>query len=564
MSTGPLLSSSDVAHCVHRVALDLGTGIDIDRPPVGVEIERRVRDASHHRRQWLDELQRIHPDAVTARGRGDTETLLREGAPFILGARLTDEASFRRMSVDVLVRVGRGPEGFHYAPLIVKNNEMTETASTRQLSRGSISQILPSQATWVGGIGARRNDTMVRNGFALAHATRVLEACRAADPEHRGAMVDRHSHVWWFDLDNPDWGKWTLGRYDDAYAQRRDVLTGHAEWLAGSGPFPTTPYWHRECLACPYSNHCDNELTSRDDVSLVRFTNFEQQTLLREHGVHTRRDLARLDPHLAREARGRVLSATGDHEPEFHLGRSIDKLDELIYRARALVRDTPLRIVPSEDVTCPLADVEIDVDMESYNDVTYLWGAYVTTRRAFPGITEGYVSFVDWSEPTAETESRVFGAFWRWFDDLRARTHAHGGTFASYCFWAQAEDGAMNRAADTGAGTPTRVALDEFRQVTPPEWIDLHDVAKRHIQTSGPLGLKVLATEAGFTWRDDNPSGEASMAWFETATGDNEDALRARQRILEYNEDDCRATKALREWIVRDVPALPNRDEIPA
>ena len=60
--------------------------------------------------------------------------------------------------------------------------------------------------------------------------------------------------------------------------------------------------------------------------------------------------------------------------------------------------------------------------------------------------------------------------------------------------------------------------LEDFRQQSPPAWIDLHDLAKEQIQTEGPLGLKQLAASAGFQWRDVNPSGEASMLWYEVAT----------------------------------------------
>ena len=142
------------------------------------------------------------------------------------------------------------------------------------------------------------------------------------------------------------------------------------------GAFPTAPYWHRDCPDCPFREHCEEQLEKLDDVSLVRFTSFSQQLLMREHGVETRAQLARLDPTRARRARSKVLNPLEPHEPEEVLGRSIDKLDDLIYRARAFERGTSLRVVSPDAVGCPTADVEVDVDMESYDDATYLWGAY--------------------------------------------------------------------------------------------------------------------------------------------------------------------------------------------
>jgi predicted RecB family nuclease len=52
------------------------------------------------------------------------------------------------------------------------------------------------------------------------------------------------------------------------------------------------------------------------------------------------------------------------------------------------------------------------------------------------------------------------------------------------------------------------------------------------------------------------------MLWYEVATNDDSvTATDSRQRILEYNEDDCRATKALRDWLNGPARALPHRDD---
>ena len=249
------------------------------------------------------------------------------------------------------------------------------------------------------------------------------------------------------------------------------------------------------------------------------------------------------------------------------LGASIDKLDDLIYRARAHVSGGPLRIVDVEQMGCPSADVEVDIDMESYGDATYLWGAVVhvadSAGERAGALTPGYRYFVNWDELDDDAEATLFARFWAWFDALRATCHEAGLSLAAYCFWAQAEDGAMNRAvAVPVAGGPTIEDLREFREARPSQWVDLHALAKSQIQTEGPLGLKLLATGAGFSWRDPTPSGEASMAWYEVARGSGPLAEASRQRILDYNEDDCRATKALRDWLNGPARLLAHRDEV--
>jgi len=59
--------------------------------------------------------------------------------------------------------------------------------------------------------------------------------------------------------------------------------------------------------------------------------------------------------------------------------------------------------------------------------------------------------------------------------------------------------------------------------------------------------IKTLARFLGFSWRDPHPSGAASIQWFDDwiKTGD----MTVKQRILDYNEDDCMATRAILDGI---------------
>lgn len=79
--------------------------------------------------------------------------------------------------------------------------------------------------------------------------------------------------------------------------------------------------------------------------------------------------------------------------------------------------------------------------------------------------------------------------------------------------------------------------------------IDLYtDVVLR--STEWPVhdySLKTLARYLGFKWRDPHPSGAASIEWYERWTDTRDPSLK--QRILEYNEDDCRATRVLLDGI---------------
>jgi predicted RecB family nuclease len=66
--------------------------------------------------------------------------------------------------------------------------------------------------------------------------------------------------------------------------------------------------------------------------------------------------------------------------------------------------------------------------------------------------------------------------------------------------------------------------------------------------------IKTLASYLGFVWRDSQPLGAASIEWYCRWTEAFEPSYK--QRILEYNEDDCRATRVVAD-AVHNLSALP-------
>jgi predicted RecB family nuclease len=85
--------------------------------------------------------------------------------------------------------------------------------------------------------------------------------------------------------------------------------------------------------------------------------------------------------------------------------------------------------------------------------------------------------------------------------------------------------------------------------------IDLYfDVIKR--ATEWPLSsqsIKAIAKYLGFRWRDTNPSGATSIEWYNRWIETVDPAIK--QRILDYNEDDCLATGV----VVDGIRALPRK-----
>lgn len=92
--------------------------------------------------------------------------------------------------------------------------------------------------------------------------------------------------------------------------------------------------------------------------------------------------------------------------------------------------------------------------------------------------------------------------------------------------------------------------VDLERLFDPALAIDLYNdvVTKATEWPTQDRSIKTLASYLGFHWRDTNPSGAASIEWYDRFV--KEPTNGNRQRILDYNEDDCRATRVLLDGIL--------------
>ena len=59
--------------------------------------------------------------------------------------------------------------------------------------------------------------------------------------------------------------------------------------------------------------------------------------------------------------------------------------------------------------------------------------------------------------------------------------------------------------------------------------------------------IKQIAKQIGFHWRDPDPSGANSIAWYNQYLAHPEQEALL-ERILQYNEDDCRAMLAMKRF----------------
>ena len=293
--------------------------------------------------------------------------------------------------------------------------------------------------------------------------------------------------------------------------------TKHVEALrdALAQPTPARPLRLKQCASCRYWALCEPELKDMDDISLV----FPGQKArpLREQGITTVEQTIAAD------------------------------LGESSQIARAWREEIPVlargEVPPIPELR---ADTEIDVDMEAYLDQgAYLWGAFDGTD---------YRAFATWEEvggADTAAEEENFLVFWTWLQDARRAAHEEGKTFRAYCYAAGGENHWLMASARRFAS----VDEAEVRAfISSDEWVDVFTYVRRYLVGTEGLGLKVVAPVAGFTWDDADMDGERSVALRrEARLGSAE----AREMLVRYNGDDCRATAAVRNFLGAGAPGIP-------
>lgn len=531
MESSVLLDAAVVTRCRRRVHLDNDpTMVHADKAPADPALARRLADTQAHREAVADRLKQqvgaawvaIPADDTASAREQATADALDRAADFIWNAYLPrDRDAGRRGGADLLVRTPGG-----YVPVIVVRHKITDPGEGAAISLLDTPTPVASQLD-----SKRKVRPQPRDQLRLAHAYRMLSSSGYTDPDlsFGGVIGIEADFVLWHDLTAATWqgGKSTLAEYDARFADR--LAIAHA--AATSAPALALPSRIYECRSCPWWPICERELQQTRDVSLV--VRGEDAYILRDAGIGTIDDLAALEiekPH--------NIMPVGM------------PLTDAVVLARAWQRDlTVVRKVKPTHI--PRADVEVDVDMESFGDSgAYLWGCLLSGIDI--GEPQGYHPFVTWDPLPTSDEGRSFAEFWQWLTAVRARATERGLSFRAYCYNELAENYWLTASAERFAdqsGIPTMAEVQAFIQSS--EWVDVFAYVRDQLLCVHGKGLKVVAPVAGFHWRDAEASGENSMRWYRNAVGLDDATLdvSARTRLLEYNEDDVLATFTLREWM---------------
>jgi predicted RecB family nuclease len=266
-------------------------------------------------------------------------------------------------------------------------------------------------------------------------------------------------------------------------------------------------HWYSECYAIAQS---EKHLSLIPGVTPIRYTQ------LQALAITTLESLANTSP------------SNLENLPGFD--RQV--APKLVLQAQSTLEKRPLILpypLPIKEVTFT-APIELYFDIEAQPDLDldYLLGVLVVDRQAN---TEKFYSFL---AEKPEDEELV----WQQFLDLVWQYPE--APIYHFCVY---EFDTVKRLAKL-YGTPhslVRPVLNRF--------VDVYEQLTRSVALPvESYALKAIARWIGFEWRDKEASGAKCIYWYEEwlETGDRT----LLEIIQRYNEDDCRATHKVKDWLV--------------
>ncbi|MHC5735398.1 TM0106 family RecB-like putative nuclease [Nostoc sp.] len=266
-------------------------------------------------------------------------------------------------------------------------------------------------------------------------------------------------------------------------------------------------HWYSECYAIAQS---EKHLSLLPGVTPIRYTQ------LQALAITTLESLANTSPSIL----------------ENLLGFDSEIAPKLVVQAQSALEKRPLILpysLPTKDITFT-APIEIYFDIEAQPDLDldYLLGVLVVDRQAN---TEQFYSFL---ADKPEDEELV----WQQFLDLVWQyPEAPIYHFCVYEFDTVKRLAKLYHTPYSSVRPVLNRFVDVYEQLTQSVALPIESYA-----------LKAIARWIGFEWRDKEASGAKCIYWYDQwlETGDRT----LLEIIQRYNEDDCRATRKVKDWLV--------------
>jgi len=355
------------------------------------------------------------------------------------------------------------------------------------------------------------NDLLKRLGFATHNSGKIIDI--------QGEEVE-------YDLIAP------MGiRIKDTWWELYEQIKKHVDLLMKNQD-TNKPAMAGICKLCPWHNSCKKWCEETRDLTNVFYLGRNNRDRLnKDLSIETIDTFLDID---VAEVMKQKEKEKKSGNKDFLLRIGENNLPKMLKRAKILYQTK--KPVIYEPIIFPKVRCELffDIEDDPTQEFVYLHGVY--ERKGKNG---RYVSFIA-TEVVAEAEKEIWQKFWEYIESFPQNDYA-------VYYYSHHEKTTYKKLQKRYPDVISIENVDKFFEN--PNVIDLYKLIQK--QTDWPVGsysLKELATYLGFKWRDETPSGALSIQWFNKyLESDDKDILK---RILEYNEDDCKAMMVLKDKLV--------------
>lgn len=343
--------------------------------------------------------------------------------------------------------------------------------------------------------------------------------------ERKGLSAGRHAFVW--DIH----GKEVPYDFEALYGQRnpRTLWQDYQECLTEARGIiadknRTRAAYSGACKFCHWYSACIDALKAADDLTLIPELGRSRRDAMLTH-VTSIREFAACNPDRFMDGKKTIFPGIGpDSLARFHTRAGLLSTKD----AKPILK-APIRL--------PVCNCELffDIEVDPMRDICYLHG--FVERHGRDNGSEKFVAFFA-EECTPDSEKNAFAGAWNYMRTKRP---------CAIYYYSKYERTVYRKLQEKYPGVCS--AADIELLFDPTQAIDLYyDVVLKATEwPTWDFSLKTLSKYLGFAWRDTHPSGAASIEWFDRWIETGDSAIR--QRILDYNEDDCRATRVLLDGI---------------
>jgi len=310
-------------------------------------------------------------------------------------------------------------------------------------------------------------------------------------------------------------GEESLHEYSDYDSLLFDSIDGARKILQGGSISPT----HGSC-DYPWASYCNKKAVETNDISLVAGISLKTKNMLVDNKLNTVEDLARAN----------IQDLTGIKG----IGNKTAK--KYVTAAKAIQTKTHI-IIDKDMIDFPERKVEIFLDLEGIDpqsaeggipQIDYLIGIIVRVDSK-----EKYISF---TAKDTNHEKEMLLEFLEFIKKQNDYVIYHYHHYEKTHLTKMMENYEIDE-------TTKKMVLDYL--------IDVYKVATNSVvfPTYGN-GLKQIAPYLGFSWRHKDVSATESISMYLDYVDNSEEGKVKFQKIIDYNEDDCIATRVIKDWLV--------------